>query len=81
MRHHNNVRKFGRKKNGRNALLKGLALSLIARGRIETTEAKAKVVKIRVMNKNISFIYQSLLFGDFFLFMSLVPCSIIFICN
>lgn len=45
MRHHNNVRKFGRKKNGRIALLKGLSLALIAHGKIETTEAKAKELR------------------------------------
>jgi large subunit ribosomal protein L17 len=45
MRHHSNVRKFGRPRNQRNALLKGLMLSLIAHGRIETTEAKAKEVR------------------------------------
>ncbi len=42
MRHHDNKRKFGRTKNQRNALMKGLVLAMIAHGRIETTEAKAK---------------------------------------
>jgi large subunit ribosomal protein L17 len=45
MRHHNHNRKFGRKTNVRNALLKSLALSLIVHGRIKTTEAKAKELR------------------------------------
>lgn len=45
MRHHNNVRKFGRTRSQRNALLKGLMLALIAHGKIETTEAKAKELR------------------------------------
>ncbi|MDQ5971479.1 MAG: large subunit ribosomal protein [Patescibacteria group bacterium] len=45
MRHHDNIRRFGRTKNGRTALMKGLILSMIAHGRIETTEAKAKELR------------------------------------
>lgn len=42
MRHHNTVRKFGRKSNARGALIKSLVLSLINKKKIKTTEAKAK---------------------------------------
>ncbi len=45
MRHGNNNRKFGRMKGPREALLKSLARSLVIRGRITTTEAKAKEVR------------------------------------
>lgn len=48
MRHHNNVRKFGREKNARIALVRGLAISLISHGRILTTEAKAKEIRPKI---------------------------------
>lgn len=48
MRHHNNIRKFGRKKNQRSALMNGLVLSLIKHEKIETTEAKAKELKPKI---------------------------------
>lgn len=45
MRHHNTKRKFGRKKNVRNALVNSLALNLIVREKIKTTEPKAKELR------------------------------------
>ena len=45
MRHGNNNRKFGRQKGPRTALLKSLARSLVLKGRITTTEAKAKEIR------------------------------------
>jgi large subunit ribosomal protein L17 len=45
MRHGNNKRKFGRTKNVRNALMHSLALNLIIRERIKTTEPKAKELR------------------------------------
>jgi len=45
MRHGNTNRKFGRETNQRAALLKSLARSLVLRGRIQTTEAKAKEIR------------------------------------
>jgi large subunit ribosomal protein L17 len=45
MRHHNNTRKFGRNKNQKKALLNSLALNLIVREKIKTTEPKAKELR------------------------------------
>jgi large subunit ribosomal protein L17 len=45
MRHHNNKRKFGRSKNGRNALMHSLALNLIVKGKIKTTLIKARELR------------------------------------
>ncbi len=45
MRHGNNKRKFGRVRKVRNALINSLALNLIVRGKIRTTEPKAKELR------------------------------------
>ena len=45
MRHHNNVRKFGREKTQRHALMRSLARNLIRDSRIKTTQAKAKELR------------------------------------
>lgn len=45
MRHSNRNRKFGRETNVRRALIRSLATALIERGRIRTTEARAKELR------------------------------------
>ena len=45
MRHGNNKRKFGKVRKVRKALINSLALNLIVRGRIKTTEPKAKELR------------------------------------
>lgn len=45
MRHHNANRKFGRDRDQRTALLKSLAVAIIDKGSIKTTEAKAKEMR------------------------------------
>lgn len=45
MRHHSNVKKFGREKNQRHALMRSLARNLIRDNEIQTTAAKAKALR------------------------------------
>jgi large subunit ribosomal protein L17 len=45
MRHGNHNRKFGRTKDQRTALLRSLARSLVIKGKITTTEARAKEIR------------------------------------
>ncbi|OHA19082.1 MAG: 50S ribosomal protein L17 [Candidatus Taylorbacteria bacterium RIFCSPHIGHO2_02_FULL_47_18] len=45
MRHSNRNKKFGRKRKVRVALMRSLARSLVLRGKIETTEARAKALR------------------------------------
>ena len=45
MRHHNANKKFGRERGQRIALLKSLAHSLALKGKIKTTESKAKALR------------------------------------
>ena len=45
MRHHNKNRKLGRETGPRRALLRSLARSMALRGRITTTEARAKEMR------------------------------------
>ncbi|MBU4480330.1 50S ribosomal protein L17 [Patescibacteria group bacterium] len=45
MNHHNTTRKLGRETKQRTALLRSLAISLILKEKIKTTEAKAKELR------------------------------------
>ena len=45
MRHHSSIKKFGREKNQRHALMRSLARNLIRDSRIKTTLAKAKALR------------------------------------
>jgi large subunit ribosomal protein L17 len=48
MRHHNKNKKFGRQAGERTALLRSLTVALIAHGKIQTTEARAKSLRPRI---------------------------------
>lgn len=63
MRHLKKGRKFGRKKNQRRAFITGLAANLILRGKILTTEARAKELKTKV-EKLIGFARRSQRVGN-----------------
>src|SRR5256885_1592231 len=45
MNHHKAGRKFGRVKKVRDAMMKSLALSLVSKGKIKTTDAKARELR------------------------------------
>lgn len=45
MNHHKATRKFGRVKKVRDGLMKSLALSLVTKGKIKTTDAKARELR------------------------------------
>jgi large subunit ribosomal protein L17 len=45
MRHLKKVKKFGRKRNQRKAFIKSLTVNLIERGKIRTTETRAKAIR------------------------------------
>lgn len=45
MRHHSKVKKFGREKNQRHALMRSLARNLIRDSHVKTTLAKAKAMR------------------------------------
>lgn len=45
MRHGNSNRKFGRERDQRKALMKSLAHNLVLKGKMKTTEAKAKEIR------------------------------------
>jgi len=48
MKHHKNLRKFGREKNQRKSFIRGLVINLIRHGKIETTLARAKEIRREV---------------------------------
>ena len=48
MRHHDSIKKFGRQKGEREALMRSLVVALITHEKITTTEAKAKAVRPQV---------------------------------